>query len=78
MPCARAAVGPQRTEQEMKVLSRLCTIPTWEEPTVLRHGAARRRDARAGRVGVAAPLRGTHRTALALARSRPRPSSGHR
>ena len=29
VPCARAAVGPQRTEQEMKVLSRLCTIPTW-------------------------------------------------
>ena len=24
MPCARAAVGPQRTEQEMNVLSRFC------------------------------------------------------
>ena len=24
MPCARAAVGPQRTEQEMNVLSGFC------------------------------------------------------
>ena len=30
VPCARAAVGPQRTEQEMKVLSGLCIIPTWD------------------------------------------------
>ena len=30
VPCARAAVGPQRTEQEMKVLSGLCTVTTWD------------------------------------------------
>ena len=36
MPCARAAVGPQRTEQEMKVLSGLCTIPTLHLELALR------------------------------------------